>query len=579
VALGKLKNIPTPMAAVSLAVTGVAVFWTGLSNPFEADDTLQIVNNTPVHSIANIAQFFTGGTFYFSYQGPPKLSGDYYRPLMSTFYSVLYTIFGPNPFWFHLFQLLVCVGSAFLVYLVLRFSVSSVLAFALALVFLVHPANSQIAFAIPTLQDALFLFFGLLALWLLLRFHSVRSLWLVAACLLLSLFSKETGILFIGMAFFYLIGFDRCRLYPFIGVVALPFVAYLALKANAVGIFPPTNLQAAPIANLGLGPRLLTAPSVALFDIGKIVFPVNLASGYYWVNSTFTVGGVLLPLLIDCALVALIGYVASLIRRRGSPAQFRSFLFFGAWAGIGILFHLQIIPLDMTASESWLYFPLVGVLGMIGLAASTLVSPIHVDRRVIVGAVSIVVVLFGFRTALRGTDWSSLYTLAAHDIAVSPDDYNADVTIAYQLAQTGNLASARDHATHAVSILPTVRTYHCLGTMLFTSGDYAGAQQAFFHEFTFAESTDVDNSLAALTVFYGNAASDQSMLVDFVNTFPNDGTLWLYLAIFDQNHNANANAKVAISNAYALGVTAPYDQKQIMNNQPIVPPSRPTFAG
>ncbi len=137
----------TIKAALLIAAIGVAVYFSGLSGQFLGDDTTQIINNVPVHSIANIATFFSGGT---SYNGQIKLSGVYYRPLMTTTFSLLYTLFGPNPVWFHLLQLLLHILCAFVLFLVLRYFLRPTTSLILALVFLVHPINSQAVFSIPS---------------------------------------------------------------------------------------------------------------------------------------------------------------------------------------------------------------------------------------------------------------------------------------------------------------------------------------------------------------------------------------------------------------------------------------------
>src|SRR6266700_3234105 len=188
--LAKIVKIANWQAAIIIAVVGLAVAFTGLSNPFMYDDMGQIVDNVPVHSIKNIPSFFGESTFY-DYSGGTRLDGAYYRPMMTVSFSLLYFLFGPHAWGFHLFQLLLYIASAFLLYLVFKYSFSPILSLLLSLVFLVHPLNSQVIFAIPTMQDALFFFFGILALWLLHRFGSTKSLWFVAACLFLSLLSKE----------------------------------------------------------------------------------------------------------------------------------------------------------------------------------------------------------------------------------------------------------------------------------------------------------------------------------------------------------------------------------------------------
>src|SRR6266571_1779293 len=161
--LAKINKLDPWQAACIIAVIGLCVFFTGLTNPFEGDDTYQIVNNPPVHSIKNIVTFFESSTFY----NGAKLSGDYYRPTMTVVFSLLYTLFGPHTVAFHIMQLALYLASAFILYLVFKRFLKPALALALALIFLVHPLNPQIVYAIPTMQDALFFFFGILGLWLL----------------------------------------------------------------------------------------------------------------------------------------------------------------------------------------------------------------------------------------------------------------------------------------------------------------------------------------------------------------------------------------------------------------------------
>ncbi len=270
--LAKINKLEAWQVACIIAVVGLTVFFTGLHNPFMGDDDRQIVSNIPVHSIANIRLFFEGSTFYNS-QGLTPLSGSYYRPLMTTVFSLLYTLFGPHPVYFHPFQLILYIGGAILLYLFLQKSFGSILSLALSLVFLVHPVNSQAVFAIPSMQEGLFFFFGMLAIWSLVRFRSVRSLLFVALCLFLSLLSKEIGVLFVVMSALYLFWFDRKRLLAYLSVMVLPIIFYLLLKIHAVGLFAGPNQNIAPIASLSLGGRLLTAPAIVLFYITKFIFP------------------------------------------------------------------------------------------------------------------------------------------------------------------------------------------------------------------------------------------------------------------------------------------------------------------
>src|SRR5437899_1611365 len=119
--LARINRLTAWQAAIIIAVVGLAVFFTGLKNPFMGDDLPQIVNNPVVHSITNIRLFFEGSTFYTG-QGLAPLSGSYYRPLMTTIFSLLYTIFGIHTLTFHLFQFVLCIGVAIILYLFFRYS-------------------------------------------------------------------------------------------------------------------------------------------------------------------------------------------------------------------------------------------------------------------------------------------------------------------------------------------------------------------------------------------------------------------------------------------------------------------------
>jgi len=70
---------------------------------------------------------------------------------------------GKQPFPFHLLQLLLHVTNAFLLFLILRKFVSSNISIPLAIIYLVHHINTEAVVYISDLQDILFVFFGLLA--------------------------------------------------------------------------------------------------------------------------------------------------------------------------------------------------------------------------------------------------------------------------------------------------------------------------------------------------------------------------------------------------------------------------------
>jgi len=559
--LSKINKITAWQASLIIAVTGFAAFFTGLTSPFQDDDFTQVVNNVPVHSITHIRLFFEGGTFYLG-KGLSALSGVYYRPLMTTIFSLLYTIFGAHTLAFHVIQLLLYIGSAIILYFVFKHIFKPALALILALIFLVHPLNSQVAFAIPYMQDALFFFFGILAFYLLLRFKSFRSLIPVAACLFLSMLSKETSIAFIAMSLLYLFWFNRERLMAFVGVMVVPIGLYLALRINAIGLNPHQSI--APIYNLNLAGRLLTAPSIMLFYITKFIFPWRLAAGYYWIYPTFSARHVLLPLVIDLAVAGGFIYMGTLLRKRVTKAKYYTYISFAAWASLGLLLCLQIIPLDMTACEVWFYFPMAGVLGMFGV----ILEAFKIRPRWLLIIAAIVIGLLGFRTALRGLDWQNPTTLARRDIAASPDDFVAYNDLASSLSKQGHYQEAKGYLLRSISIYPTYFSYYNLGAISTGLGDYSGAITAYNDALKYGNAVIIYENLGELSLIYGNPTSDGQLFTNALERFPQDAKLWAYLAILEDKYNDNAKAKIYISKAASYGQVPQVLYGKIMNNQP-----------
>src|ERR1700689_1632940 len=99
------KNYFVPFTSTKaihwLILIGLLVFSNGLFNGFIEDDQLQIINNPIIQSLTNLPYFFSGSTFYNG--GEQNLAGVYYKPLQTTFFSLFYSVFGPNAIAFHFF--------------------------------------------------------------------------------------------------------------------------------------------------------------------------------------------------------------------------------------------------------------------------------------------------------------------------------------------------------------------------------------------------------------------------------------------------------------------------------------------
>lgn len=562
-----LKRMKDWQIILLIFIVGLLVYFRGLNTPFIGDDALQIVDNIPVHSISNIKLFFQGSTFY-NGEGLVPLTGSYYRPLMTTTFAVIYTIFGEQPLPFHLVQIVLGIGSAVFLYLFLTYSFKNCIALLLSLLFLVHPINSQVLYALPSMQDALFIFFGLFALWSLARFRSTKALIITVIALMLSLLSKESGILFVAMSFLLLYWFDRPRLYPFIGLFSLPFLAFLILKINAVGLFDTSGN--APISRLGIAGRLMTLPSIFVFYLFKLVFPAELASGYYWIYPDFSFKNVLLPLIVTLIFIALVIYCGFLVRKKAAKSVFATYVFFGLWWAMGMAAVLQILPLDLTASETWFYFPSIGLLGMAGIVLNEYLPDRNTALKWLSLTAIIILICLGMRTNIRAGDRSSEYTLATHDAAASKENFIAYNQIAIHHMNRKDYEQAEFYARKSVEIFPEAVNYNTLGQILTLAGDYPGAHKALTEGTKYQDMYALYANLSILTLHHGDPVINQKFLRKVARHWPDSLHPWYYLAILEYRLGNTEEAKDAIGQAYRISPTGTTTQlyHAITNDRP-----------
>lgn len=551
--LEKLNKLDNWQAALIILFFGIVVFFNGLHNPFMRDDLGQIVNNTPVHSLSNFTFFFEGGTFYSGQGTDEPLTGFYYRPLMTVAFSALYTVFGPNTFYFHLFQLFVCIAGTIMFYLFLRYSFKPALALLLALVFLVHPINSQTVYFIPYLQDGLFFLFGIAALWSLVRFNSKKSLIIPAFLLFLALLAKETAIIFVALSLLYLFWYNRRRFVPFFGMVLIPVGVWLYLRIQAVG-FAVATADNAPIGRLDLFERLMTMPSIFLFYFTKLVFPFKLASSYYWTHPTFSFQHVLLPLIIDVAIIALAFFVGYKLYKTASKSQYYTYLFFVVWTALGIGVHMQLKPLDGTACESWFYLPMAGLLGMIGVTVSTFLRIRKLNKQLVLALGVIIITVFCVLTFLRSFDWRSELSLSTKDIANSKEHYVAYNNLVKATVDDGQYEKAEQYLRKSIAIFPNYSNYGNLGNLLAIEGRYAEADKAYSKGISYSpQSSPLYERRAALTLVHGTPAANKQYLIDSLNKFPTNSYLWMQLAVINQRYFDKMEARYALNRAEAHG--------------------------
>ncbi len=529
-----------------IIIVGVIVFFNSFFNGFVWDDQDEIVNNTLITSLKSIPQIFSGSTFFDT--SSKTFSGTYYRPVMTLYFTVIGSIFGIHPFPFHIFQVMIHIINSCLIFLLFKKFFRQKLSLFLSLIFLIHPVNVEAISYISASQEVLFLLFGLLALFSMLRWYKTSfSIVVTGALLLLSLLAKETGIAFLIMVPLYVYFFIQSRIKRYISLSIVIFFLFLWLRIN-IGNVHFTHFQTFPMYRLNVWQRLINIPEIVSFYIKNTLFPKDLAIGWNWTITTMSFSNFFLPLLLTLVgifLVIFLGYSLKATKR------FKVYLFFLVWTVIGLLIHLQLYPLDMTVADRWLYFPLVGFLGLIALFIESL--KIKLQSIYVILICVLIITALGTRTVIRNSNWKDSLTLYSHDIQVSKESYSLENGLATQLYYSGNTTLAKKHFLRSIELNPySEMTLENIALLLEHEGEHEEAIYYYLQSIKQGGSPQSYERLSTLLLTTGATENALSILQKAVLLYPQDAQLWLLLGLSEYKLGYRNNAINHVAKSYQL---------------------------
>ncbi len=438
-----------------LICVGLVLYINSLTNAFLGDDRSQILGNLQVHSLFSIGNFFLGSTYYNG--GLSKLTGLYYRPLMLTAYDLIYSFFGADPFPFHIVQVGIHIINTILVFIVFEVFFPIVPAFFLSLLFLVHPINNEAVVYVANLQDVLFVFFGLLGTLFIVKNkakqYSPKEAIAFAFFILLSLFTKETGVVFIGTILLFLILFPK-KNNKFISLASFfAFGLYIFFRYFVAHIGITQQQAIAPIATATVSQKLLTLPVIIFLYLRTFFFPLQLSSSYYWIITSANS----VEFFLSFCFVIIFFLTAFFISKwivEYHRKYAKQFFFFFAWFLLGLIPHLQIIPLDTTIAERWFYFSCIGLLGAIGTIITCVIFSNFQFKKIGYIAINVIILLFSLRTFLRNFDWADGVTLYSQDIKVTKQSFLLDNALATELLYDGDYEKAKPYVLSSIRQFP-----------------------------------------------------------------------------------------------------------------------------
>lgn len=450
-----MKKILAPFVLAALVF---AVYAPALRNGFVWDDTALILRDPLIRSWRLIPESFQHFLFI------DATPSDFYRPIQRLTYTLDYALFAFRPGGYHLTSI-VCHIAATLALLLLSgellrlFGVEErrrrLVAFLAAVGWAIHPVHNAAVAYVAGRADPLAAAFGFLGL-----YAGIRSLrangaarWLfllgAGALLLLSLLSKETGIVFPFLwAAVLLLRKNWKALLPVTVVALFVAVIYLSLRLPAEHVPAPRLRPPAPL----LVRPILIARAFAEYT-GLILLPINLhmdrdvethPEGAVEARTNSAAWRELQTLLGILLIAAALSWLWR--SRKEEPAILGCLLL----AAIAYLPASGALPLNATIAEHWIYLPAA----FLFLAAGIALSRVSISTPILGSVLGLWMAFLGVRTCLRTFDWKDQRTFLQRTMAQGGDSARMLINLASLELHEGQLDSAEKHLEMALEKEP-----------------------------------------------------------------------------------------------------------------------------
>jgi len=454
-----------------LVVLPAVVYLPSLFAPFHYDD-LHSIQRNPHLKLENTAAFFHNPSLFDENPGTRM-----YRPVLLVTYAVDAFFWGRDPFGFHLANLLLHLLVGITLFLLLRALLevqgrpaSPWWACLGAVAFLLHPLATEgvVYVSCRSSQLAAFGYLGAL-------FGYVRARreprwpnamgWILASMALAAIAfgSKAIAVtlpaalclvelLFLTPRPLHARGLGRAVL------ALLPFVllacGYLVLRQEVMG---STGVNLTPhrfyegghelTGGRSVQSNLFTQAAVFWKYLALTAWPMNLNIAHHMsVAHTLAEPRVWLSLL---GLVLYFSVAAVCLKKRMALMTLAL-----VWLPLTLSPTSSIIPLNVVMSEHRLYLPLTLFLSLLTIVAVRLGRKAGIPSAPVMGLVSVVLLLWAGRTAMRQFDYHEAGRLWGKAVALSPDNFRARNYFGNALVARRDFSGARDQYRHAYDLYP-----------------------------------------------------------------------------------------------------------------------------
>lgn len=390
---------------IILIIATAFAYSNSFKNDFVWDDRSFIIESPYIHNLTHWKELFIRNVGY-----SKGARNNFYRPLYTLSNAINYKMGNGTPFIFHVTNTLLHGMCAALVFILISLiSNKKEVAFSTAILFALHPIQTQAVTYIAGRADPMYLVFALTSMILLIRHLNKKSnvSYIFSVLLFIpALLSKESAMIMplLMLLYFYTIPQYTPEekkkkiilLIPYFAILGL----YILLRTTVLD-FSKAAYATLALKDEVIGIRFLTSCK-AIFMYLRFLF---LPAGFHMETHLPYARSFDNP----STFLAFLGTIGLILFTLTMKKRNRSVFFGLSWFLLSLLPVLNVIyPVNATIAVHWLYLPSIGILFAL---ITLLYDRLKENRALFISIILIIAFIFGVLTYNRNKNWKDEETL------------------------------------------------------------------------------------------------------------------------------------------------------------------------
>ncbi|MBN1526338.1 MAG: tetratricopeptide repeat protein [Candidatus Omnitrophica bacterium] len=443
---------------ILLAALVIGVYANSIHGKFLLDDNILIKDNDYIKSFSHVPKVFTtdmGGTSGYVYK--------FYRPIQMVVHMSQYHLWKFDVRFYHMTSILFHILVVFALYRLINILFKDgILALFTAVLYAVHPIHSESVAAISVIGDPIVALFMLLSLsFYIKQLDEPRpgTYFLLYLTFLLALFSKESGLMLLGLFLAYHFTFRK-------KIKVLPLMILAAITAFYL-LFRIFFFKAAKTAppDMSLGGIAARIPGIFVAIAGYmriLIAPFGLHMGHEHVLFKMTDPAAITGLAIVIALAAF----AFMAWRKNNTLV----LFATAWSFITLLPVSNLYPISFYMADHYLYLASIGFFLLVAKALRSAYDKQQLKKYAI-AALVILTAFYSVRTMQQNGYWKDARTFYERTLKYTPTSGRSYNNLGNEYLLANDLEKAAEFYRKAIAADPRfMMSYYNLGVVSYKLG-------------------------------------------------------------------------------------------------------------